>query len=69
MSEIDPDMERLATFLSVEFLPMQQDGGLWKGKKSAAVALHYLKKQEERIASLEDEVRHLQYEVSESSNP
>lgn len=69
MSEIDLDMARLATYLSVEFLPMQQDGGLWKGKKSAAVALHYLKKQEERIASLEDEVRNLQHEVFESGNP
>lgn len=64
MTDIDLDMQCLATFLSVEFLPMQQDGGLWKGKKSAAVALHYLKKQEERIASLVDEVRDLKDQLS-----
>jgi len=69
MTDIDPDMERLATYLSVEFLPMQQDGGLWKGRKSAAVALHYLKKQEERIAFLEDEVRNLEHEISRSGEP
>lgn len=65
MSDIDPDMQRLAAFLSVEFLPMQQDGGLWKGKKSAAAALHYLKKQSERIESLEGEVHDLKDQLSE----
>lgn len=57
--------ERLATFLSTEFLPLQQDGGLWKTKDADLTAIHYLKRQSERIDSLEREIRNLTDQLEE----
>jgi len=53
---IDPSLAELARFLSEDFLPEQADGGLWKGKKSCVVAIHYLKKQAHELEDLRREV-------------
>lgn len=55
-------MTDLAAFLN-EFLPLQQDGGLWRGKDPAETAIHYLKTMTERVESLEQEVEDLARQV------
>ena len=60
---IDPSLAELTRFLSTDFLPDQPDGGLWKGKKSCVIAIHYLKKQAKRIEELERENQSLADEV------
>jgi len=66
MSEpIDISLAELARFLSEDFLPDQPDGGLWKGKKSCVIAIHYLKKQAKELEELRGEVTSLEYELGE----
>lgn len=62
---IDPSLAELARFLTEDFLPDQPDGGLWKGKKSCIIAIHYLKKQTEELEKLRVEVTDLEYELGE----
>lgn len=58
-------MADLASFLTNEFLPLQQDGGLWRGKDPVATAIHCLNTMAERIETLEREVRVLQAEIGD----
>lgn len=56
-------MADLAIFLTNEFLPLQQDGGLWRHKDPTETAIHYLKTMAERIEELEMETRDLGEQV------